>query len=75
MKKAWRNIREIKIVQVQSQPEDAKRLERLISLLSTGVERLLSEEAKDNEAELVDFQADLLVNTHTEKETIQTESE
>ena len=66
MKKAWRNRREIIVHQVPAAPEDARRLERLTSLLATGVERLLSAQSHNNESKSVDFESEVLVNTHTQ---------
>jgi hypothetical protein len=74
MKKAWRYRREIIVHQAPAEPEDARRLERLTSLLATGVERLLSAQFHNNESKSVDFQAEVLVNTHTQIDPTKTES-
>lgn len=74
MKKVWRNPRQVNIHQAPAEPEDAQRLERLISLLATGVERLLSKDANNNSPKKVDFQADVLVNVDTLNETSKLES-
>ena len=73
MKKAWRNRREIIVHQIPAEPEDARRLERLMSLLATGVERLLSAKSNTNESKSVDFQPEVLVNTHTQIDPSQRE--
>jgi hypothetical protein len=71
--KAWRNHRELVIQHAPADPEDTQRTERLISLLATGLERLLAQQ--DNKSpESVDFQADLLPNTCTSDETAKRES-
>jgi hypothetical protein len=74
MKKAWRNPKQIFVHQTPAEPDDAQRLERLTSLLATGVERLLSEQLNNNESNTVDFQANLRVNVHTEIDPTNLES-
>lgn len=73
-KKTWRNPKQIIVNQALSEPEDAQRLERLTALLATGVERLLAAPSRNSVSDAVDFKAEVLVNTHTETEPIQTES-
>ena len=74
MKKAWRNPRQVTVHQAPAEPENARRVERLVSLLATGMERLLAEQAKSNPPESVDFQADVLPNTCTRKEKTKREN-
>ena len=74
MRKTWRNPRQVIVHQAPVETEDARRMERLVSLLVTGMERLLAEQAKSNPPESVDFQADVLPNTCTGKETTKTEN-
>jgi hypothetical protein len=74
MKKSWKNKREIIVKQAPAEPKNAQRLERLISLLATGIERLLATQSTNSTSKLVDFQAEVLPNTHTEKETNPTEN-
>jgi hypothetical protein len=74
MKKAWRNHRQVIIHEAPAEQEDAQRLERLISLLATGMERLLAEQTKNIPSESVDFTAKVLPNTDTVNETTTTES-
>ena len=66
MKKAWHDSKQVIIHQAPEEPEDAKRLGRLITLLSTGIERLLAEKGEKS-PESVDFQANVLVNTDTQE--------
>ena len=66
MKKSWRNPRQVVIHQVPAEPEDGRRLERLISLLATGMERLLAEQEKETPTSL-DFTANVLPNTSNVK--------
>jgi len=70
MKKAWRNPRQVVIHQLPPEDADAQRMERLIVLLAIGVERVVSEEAKIDSSNLVDFHAHVLVNTHDPKWTL-----
>jgi hypothetical protein len=74
MKKVWRNPRQVIVHQVPSETEDARHLERLISLLATGLERHLCAQESNKSTEPVDFQADVLVSTCTKEEAKKTES-
>jgi hypothetical protein len=74
MSKAWHNPRQVTVHQALAEPEDARRRERLISLLATGVERLLAGQSKNNSQEPVDFQAEVSPNTCTREETAKRES-
>lgn len=67
MKKAWRNERQIIIHQLPEETVDAQRLNRLISLLAIGMERLVSEQANNDVSKTVDFQANIAVNTRNLK--------
>ena len=62
MKKVWRNSREVIIHQASAEQEDSKHLERLITLLASGMERLLSANGKET-PELLDFKPGVLPNT------------
>lgn len=62
MNQACREPRQIIVHQASPEPEDAQRAERLVSLLSIGMERLLSKQ-KIDEAESVDFQPEVSLNT------------
>ena len=73
MKKAWHNPREVTVHQALAEPEDFKRLERLLSLLATGMERLLSANGKET-PELLDFKPFVLPNTYTGKEIAKAEN-
>jgi hypothetical protein len=68
MSKAWRNPRQIIVHQAPAEPEDAQRLERVVSLLAIGVERLLSEE-NQNTPEPLDFHEEVSLNTCRDEET------
>lgn len=72
MSKSWRIARLVTTYQAQFEPEDARRCQRLVSLLATGIERLLYQER--NIPESVDFEARLLPNTCTAEGTAKTES-
>ena len=73
MRKAWRNPRQIVVHKAPAEPADVERVDRLVALLATGMERLLARQA-DYTPESVDFQADVLPNTCTGKKTGKTES-
>jgi len=73
MKKVWRNPRAVVVHQAPAEPEDLKRLERLVALLATGMERLPSSSI-GNKPALLDFKVNVLPNTCTGKETTKTEN-
>jgi len=73
MKKVWRNSREVIIHQASAEQEDSKRLERLVSLLATGMERLLSANGKETPA-LLDFTPNVLPNTRNVNGPAKTEN-
>lgn len=73
MKKAWRNPREIIVHQLSPEPEDARRSERLMSLLATGVERLLAAQSQNSVSNVVDFEAKVSPNVHDNPEATQAE--
>jgi len=62
MSKPWRNPREIVARQAPAEPEDARRLDALVSLLATGVARLLGNQREDT-PEPVDFALNVGPNT------------
>jgi len=66
MNKTWRHPRQIIVHQSPAEPQDAKRFASLVSLLATGVERLLIQD--EELCESVDFQAKASPNTPTRKE-------
>ena len=68
MSKAWRNPRQIIVRQAPAEPEDAQRLQRVVTILAMGVERLLSEEG-ENTPEPLDFHAEVSPNTCPDEET------
>jgi hypothetical protein len=63
MEKAWRNPRQVIIHKMPAEANDVQRMNRLVSLLATGVERLVSEQSQIDTSKTVDFQADIVVNT------------
>lgn len=73
MRKEWRNQRQILVRQAVAEPEDARRVERLVSLLATGVERLLAQDRGDS-PEPVDFPANALPNVCDLEETAKGDS-
>jgi hypothetical protein len=73
MKKVWRNPREVTVHQVQEETGDGKRLERLVTLLATGMERLISSNNQKT-PESLDFSLNVLPNTCTGKETTKMEN-
>jgi len=56
MKKVWRNPRYVTVNIAPAEPEDSSRRERLVALLATGTERLLSREGNTDKPEMVDLQ-------------------
>jgi hypothetical protein len=72
MNKTLRDRRQVIVHQALSEPGDIQRLERLVRLLSAGIERLLSEQ-KGSAPESLDFQADVLPNVCTMKGMTRTE--
>jgi copper homeostasis protein CutC len=70
--KAWRNPRQVIIHQALAEPADVERVDRLIVLLATGIERLLTQQGEKS-PESVDFQSDLSPNTCTCEETAKKE--
>ena len=73
MRKACRNPRQIVVNQAPAESEDSRRLERLVSLLATGMERLISSNNQKTPKSL-DFGLNVLPNTCTGKETTKTEN-
>jgi hypothetical protein len=69
MKKS--NQREV-IVKLAPEHQDSQRLERLVGLLATGLERQLNQQSKPDNS--LDFSSNVLLNTPTPKETIVTEN-
>jgi len=59
MRKTWRNPRQVIVNQAPAEPEDSRRRERLVALLATGLERLLSHEGTTNNPESLDFQPEV----------------
>jgi hypothetical protein len=67
MRKVWRNPRQVVVFGLPSEPEDPRRLERLVSLLSIGIERTLGRQCEEVPKSL-DLQADVSPNTcHKER--------
>ena len=62
MSKSWRKPRQVIVKQSPPEKEDTQRAERLVSLLCTGLERLLSKQ-KIDKTESVDFQPEVSLNT------------
>ena len=59
---AWRKPRQVIVKQAPPEKEDADRSERLVELLSIGIERILSKQ-KTSSDECVDFRPGVLLNT------------
>ncbi len=74
MKKSWRNPREIVVRKASAEPEDNKRLERLIALLATGMERLLSTNTHKGSTSL-DFTPGISPNTSNVNDPVKMENE
>jgi hypothetical protein len=72
MRKAWRNPHQVIVNQALAEPEDTRRRERLVILLATGMERLLSQEENTNVPVLLDFKPEVS-NTCIPKEETKTE--
>lgn len=68
MRKAWRNPRQVIVNQASAEPEDIPRRERLVALLATGLERMLSNENNDA-TESLDFRSDVSNECVASKET------
>lgn len=74
MKKAWHNPREVTVHQVQPELEDHKRLERLVVLLATGMERRLAAQNTESTV-LLDFTPSVSPNTTNVNEPVKTENQ
>ena len=74
MKRAWHNPREVTVHQLPPGPEDRKRLELLVALLATGMERLMSAQNKKASTSL-DFTPNVLPNTTNVNEPAKMENE
>jgi hypothetical protein len=72
MRKVWRNPRQVIIHQAPAEPADVERVDRLVALLATGLERLLAQQGEKS-PESVDFLDDLSPNTCTCEETAKKE--
>ena len=72
MKKSWHNLREVTIHQATVEPGDSKRLERLVALLATGMERFTRSHAAP---ESLDFTPRILPNTTNVNEPVKMENE
>ena len=60
-------MRQVVVRAVPNEPEDAQRRERLLALLSTGLQRLLSEEpAPDDSTPPVDYSPNLSPTSYTD---------
>ena len=73
MKKAWHNPRQVIVRESPTEPENARRLEALVCLLATGMERLLSTHGKETPASL-DFTTNVLPNTRNVNGPAKTEN-
>jgi hypothetical protein len=68
MKKLWRMPRQVIVHQALPEKEDTQRFERLVELLSSGLERQLSASKRDT-SQCVDFRPDILLNTYDNSNT------
>jgi hypothetical protein len=68
IKKTWRNPRQITIERVAAEPEDTHRREQLITLLATGLERLLFHD-EANTPKSLDFKPEVSNTCITKDET------
>ena len=73
MKKAWHNPRQVIVREAPTEPENARRLEALVCLLATGMERLLAAQGKESPKSL-DFTPGVLPNVCTGNETTKMEN-
>ena len=69
MRKAWRNPHQVIVNQALAEPEDTRRRERLVILLATGLERLLSQKDKTNIPKSLDFKPEVSNTCITKEET------
>lgn len=69
MSKEWRNPRQVVIRKTEGNFIDSQRLERLVALLSDGLERALAAENENSPAEPVDFCSDSSVTSVIRVET------
>ena len=74
MKKVWRNPREVVVHLAPAEVEGLKRLERLVALLATGMERLMTAHG-DKSPALLDFTPSVLPNTTNVNEPAKMENE
>jgi hypothetical protein len=73
MKKSGRNLREVVVHLAPAEPKDRERAARLINLLATGMERLLTSRNENTPASL-DFKANVSPNTRNVNDPAKTEN-